>query len=203
MLEKTITLNRPNWLASEKNFVSKTITVPVGTSSVTENGRTIVKSGTIFTSPYYGLLVNDVDITDGAREAALMVGGYYIDAQLPSTAASYVSNFAATGLFPLAEGSVTRPDFGQNHSLTELTMGTVSAALGVLTWSAVTGATKYELYTSATSAGTYTYVDDVAVAASPTVTVTETGYYKVKAIGDNLFYSDSPLSAAVQVSALS
>lgn len=200
-------INKPAWLASEVGLRTKTYSIPsnFGTyaSETDADGlvHKVVKSGTILTTPFYGLVYDDVDITGGAAIAAIVVSGLYIDAKLPTTAASYVSNFAATGLFPFSEGSVTRT-FTAPATLTTMTMGIVTATNAVLSWTAVTGAVKYEVYTSATSTGTFTYDGEAAQAASPSYTVTATGYYKVKAIGDNLFYLDSAMSAAAQVSSL-
>jgi hypothetical protein len=106
-------LNRPNFLGSEVGLVLKTITVPASaTGAVTENGRKIVKAGSIFATPYAGLLFNDVDITDGDRIGSLMVRGSYIDAKLPATAAAKAEDFAKQGLYAIVEGAVVRPDFG-------------------------------------------------------------------------------------------
>ncbi len=108
-----IILNRPNFLGSEVGLVLKTITVPAeATGTVTENGRKIVKAGSIFATPYAGLLFQDVDITDGASLGSLMIRGSYIDAKLPATAAAKAEDFAKQGLYAIAEGAVTRPDFG-------------------------------------------------------------------------------------------
>lgn len=108
-----IILNRPNFLGSEVGLVLKTITVPAeATGTVTENGRKIVKAGSIFATPYKGLLFQDVDITDGANLGSLMVRGSYIDAKLPASAATQAEDFAKQGLYAIAEGAVTRPDFG-------------------------------------------------------------------------------------------
>lgn len=106
-------LNRPNFLGSEVGLVLKTITVPASASgAVTENGRKIVKAGSIFATPYAGLLFNDVDVTDGDRIGSLMIRGSYIDAKLPATAAAKAEDFAKQGLYAIVEGAVTRPDFG-------------------------------------------------------------------------------------------
>lgn len=202
MSEKTFIINRPNWLASEVGRVVKTITVPSTTAYVVENNRKIVKSGTIFTTPYYGLLYNDADITDGNAEGSLMVGGYYIDAKLPATAASYKTNFAAQGLFPLEEGDVTRPDFGTVFSAPALTIGSLSAAgSGKITWTKVENAVGYAIYESSTQNGSYTLVSEIAQTESPSHTGTATKYYKVKALGDNIYYSNSALSTATQATA--
>lgn len=106
-------LNRPNFLGSEVGLVLKTITVPASASgAVTENGRKVVKAGSIFATPYAGLLFNDVDVTDGDRIGSLMIRGSYIDAKLPATAAAKAEDFAKQGLYAIVEGTVTRPDFG-------------------------------------------------------------------------------------------
>lgn len=199
----TIILNRPNWLGSEIGLVTKSITVPASTSgSVVENGRTIVKSGTIFTTPYYGLLFTDVDVTDGDAMGALMIRGSYIDAKLPASASSQATNFQNQGLYAITEGAVTRPDFGTVDSLTKLTIGAVTpGSAGALTWTQVQNAVGYAVYESTTQSGNYTQVATVAQATSPKYTGTATRYYKVKALGDNLTYADSDFSTAVAATA--
>lgn len=108
-----VIVNRPNFLGSEVGLVLKTVTVPTSATSVVENGRTIVKAGSYFTSPYKGLLFEDIDITDGARIGSLMIGGYYIDAKLPSSVAANATALEAQGLHAIVEGDVERPDFGE------------------------------------------------------------------------------------------
>lgn len=192
---KEIFKTRPNWLGSEVGVVTKTITVPVGTTSVVENNRTIVKSGTIFTSPFYGLLFNDVDITDGAAKGALMVGGYYINAKLPATAASNVTDFAATGLFPITEGTVVRPDFGSD-SKTVLSAPTATVAKGLITVTDDVNALYNSIYS--VSGTNKVYVTDFA----DEYTVATVGSYYIKSIGNNINYSDSDFSAVVSVTTL-
>lgn len=199
MSEKTVILNRPNWLGSEVGRVVKTITVPATHAHVVEDGRMIVKSGTVFTTPYLGILYDDIDITDGAKEASLMIRGSYIDAKLPATAATHASSFAAQGLYAIAEGEVVRPDFGGLEALPSLTIGAVTNTSGTLTWTKVTNAAAYGVYVSATAAGNYALVDTVAQGESPSYKATQAGYYKVKALGDNLAYANSDFSTAVQV----
>lgn len=198
MSVKNIILNRPNWLASEVGLVLKTITVPANTASVTENGRKIVKSGTIFATPFKGLLFGDIDITDGAASGSLMVGGYYIDANLPATAASSVSDFAAQGLYPLAEGSVTRPDFGSVADLSKLStpVATFNQSTKVIGWSAITGATGYELYKGANIHSTYG--SDVITTAAFSLSA-DSGSYYLRATGDNLYTTYSEKTSAIDV----
>lgn len=115
MIEKELNLNRPNWLGSAVGLVLKSISIPANfATTVTENNRTIVQSGTIYAEDggLLGLVYGDVDITDGAAKASLMIRGSYINANLPATAASVAEDFAAQGLYAFDEGSVTRPNFG-------------------------------------------------------------------------------------------
>ena len=184
---------RPNFLGSEVGLVTKTITVPTSATHVVEDGRTIVKAGTIFTTPYYGLLFKDVDITDGAADGSLMVGGYYIDAKLPSTASAQVSNFARTGLFPITEGTIVRPEFG-NGGLPALTNPAPSATKAAVAWSAVTDAVGYRVYDKDKKV--------IIEQTATTYTATATGTYYVQAVGDNINHKSSGL-ASVTVTALS
>ena len=92
------------WLGSEVGLVKKTVTVPTTASAVTENGRKIVKSGTLITDEVLGrgLLYNDVDITDGARVASMVIRGSYIDANLPASVSASATELAAQGLYAIA-----------------------------------------------------------------------------------------------------
>lgn len=202
MSEKTVILNRPNWLGSEVGRVVKTITVPATYAHVVEDGRMIVKSGTVFTTPYLGILYDDIDITDGAKEASLMIRGSYIDAKLPASASTHASSFAAQGLYAIAEGEVVRPNFGGIEALPSLTIGAVSNSSGNLSWTKVANAVAYGVYVSATAAGNYVLVDTVAQSESPSYKASAIGYYKVKALGDNLAYANSNFSTAVQVTSV-
>jgi hypothetical protein len=95
-----VILNRPNWLGSEVGLVLKTVTVSsTSGATVTENGRTILKSGTVITDTALGkgLLWNDADVTDGAVVKSIMIRGSYIDAKLPATA----GDLAAQGLYAI------------------------------------------------------------------------------------------------------
>lgn len=94
-------LNRPNWLGSEERMVLKTATVSSSSgATVTENGRTIIKSGTLITDAALGkgLLFNDADVTDGAVVKSIMIGGYYIDSKLPVSVSASATDLAAKGL---------------------------------------------------------------------------------------------------------
>lgn len=95
-----VILNRPNWLGSAVGLVRKTTTVSSSSgATVTENGRTIIKSGTVITDPTLGkgLLWNDADVTDGAVVKSIMIRGSYIDSKLPATA----GDLSAQGLYAI------------------------------------------------------------------------------------------------------
>ena len=191
-MQKTLK-NRPNFLASEVGLVRKTITVKADNSkAITENGRKMVIAGTIFTTPYYGLLFEDVDVTDGDKMGSLVVGGYYIDANLPESASSYKTNFAAQGLFPLEEGAVTRPDYG-SVGLTPLSNPSPSASTKTISWSSVSNALGYTIYNA--------NKEKISTTTSTSYVATATGTYYVQANGDNINYASSGL-ATVSVTSL-
>lgn len=193
--------NNKNWLGSEVGFVSKSISVDEKSATpVVEDGRKILKSGSIITAPLGGLLLCDIDVTDGAQEAPLLYGGYYIDANLPASASAQAANFQKHGLFAVAEGAFTRPNFGTIGALPVVgTVQTPTAETANVTWTAVNNAIEYRVFYCATADGNYV---QVATVATPSYTALQTGYFKVQAVGDNLNYSDSALSASVNVSAL-
>lgn len=186
----TIYLNNENWLGSEVGIVRKTITIATTFATyVTENARKIVKSGTYVNDAVIGigLLWNDVDITDEAQEASLMIRGSYIDANLPATVASAATALAARGLYAFVAGTTTRPSFG-SPTLTALATVTVTVATGILTWTSDANAIKYEV----------SDVDKVLIA-----TTTATGYttatkatYNVRVLADNISYTHSDYVAA-------
>lgn len=93
-----------NWLGSEVGRVVKTATIPTTAPFVTENGRKIVKSGTLITDATLGkgFVVNDADITDGARVGSLMIRGNYIDANLPTSVSASAEDLAKQGLYNIA-----------------------------------------------------------------------------------------------------
>lgn len=93
--------NRPNWLGSEVGMVLKTVTVTSSSgTTVIENGRTILKSGTLITDSALGkvLLFNDADVTDGASIKSALFAGFYIDEKLPVSVVSSKSDLADHGL---------------------------------------------------------------------------------------------------------
>lgn len=196
----TIKHGHKAWLASEDYLaVTKTInsTVCATTESVVDadgNTRTVCVSGGLYHSGNnYGILLEDVDVTAGDTIGAVVIGGHYIDANLPASLTSSVTNFAKTGLFPVDMGEVVRPDFGE-VAIPKLSMGTVTVSSKALTWSKVNNAIGYDVFKGGVLEGS------IAQAASPTYTAKGSGSYTVKAIGDNINYATSEASTAVTVS---
>ena len=106
-----IKLNHPNWLGSEVGKVLKTVTVSSESGTpVTENGRSVLKSGTLIndTTLGYGLLFNDADVTDGAVVKSIMIRGNYINANLPSQlSGEQVTALAGRGLYNVTYPATT------------------------------------------------------------------------------------------------
>ena len=103
------------WIGSDEGMVLKTVTVPQGYSgAVTENGRSIVKSGTLINDNVqgYGLLFNDVDVTDGERVASFMIAGFYVDELLPVSVSTNATDLASRGLHAV-KYNATNVAFGE------------------------------------------------------------------------------------------
>lgn len=183
-----------NWLGSDEGIVCKTFEVPATTTSVTENTRKIVKSGTYFATPYKGLLFEDVDITDGAAFGSLMIQGSYIDAKLPATAVSHATDFIAQGLYAVTEDSIARPSFGDNL-LTALSapVATADSANNSVKWTNVSNEIGYIVYKDGV------VLNDSVAADTLVLVLTASGSYKVRAKADQLTYRHSAFSNAVSV----
>lgn len=188
-----------SWLASEDYLaVTKVIneTVCATTEKIIDadgNTRTICVGGGLYHNGNdYGILLEDIDVTVGDNFGAVVVGGYYIDDNLPTSLASNVTAFAKQGLFPLNMGEVERPEFGDSE-IVKLIMGTVSVSTKELSWTKVTNAIGYDIYRDGKIEGS------IAQTSSPTYTATGSGSYTVKAVGDNINYATSEASTAVTV----
>lgn len=62
--------------------------------AVTEEGRKIVKAGTIYPAngaTAEGVILNDYDVTDGDQMAAVVIHGFVLKAKLPAEPASGVN----------------------------------------------------------------------------------------------------------------
>lgn len=111
----TITVSRPNFLASEVGLVLKTISVDAVTNSalvVSENGASIIKAGTAYSvGTIKGIIYQDVDVSNTTATtkvpASLMVAGRYIASKVTGA----TTDFDAQGLFADAtmEATVARP----------------------------------------------------------------------------------------------
>lgn len=83
-ISATKEFKRVNFLASEK-FQDFTTHVPAN-SALAVNGK--IKAGTPFPangSTAKGILLHDVDLTNGDNVASIMVAGYVLEARLPVT----------------------------------------------------------------------------------------------------------------------
>lgn len=105
-----VILNRPNWLGSEVGMVLKTTTVTEDSgATVTENGRKIIKSGTLITDANLGqgLLYNDADVTDGGELKSIMIKGSYINENLPEDISASAVQLATQGLYAIKYAETT------------------------------------------------------------------------------------------------
>lgn len=62
--------------------------------AVAEEGRKIVKAGTIFPAndaTAIGVILNDYDVTDGDQMAAVVIHGFVLEAKLPAAPAEAVN----------------------------------------------------------------------------------------------------------------
>ena len=110
-------LSRPNFLASEVGLRTVTYTFAQSNAQVvTENNRKIIKAGTVYPTndeSALGIVFQDVDVTDGDRPEALMVGGRYLKDKLASTIAeTAVTALAGKGLYGETSPIVSVPADG-------------------------------------------------------------------------------------------
>ena len=133
----TITVSRPNFLASEECLVLKSASADAVTNTglvvneVDADGLThkILKAGTLFSSANVkGIVYQDVDLTGSTANEKVpipvMVAGYYIASKLPKAPADAgnggtpaatspsLAEWKAQGLLAATwvDGSVTRPN---------------------------------------------------------------------------------------------
>ena len=110
-------LNRPNFLASEVGLRTVTYTfADTYAGVVTEDGRKIIKAGSIYPSndaSAVGIVFQDVDVTNGAKVEALMVAGHFYSDKLPvSPASAVVTAFASKGLYGEVSPTIVPPADG-------------------------------------------------------------------------------------------
>lgn len=146
---------KPNWLASTDGI--RVITYMLKSSDFTadSNGKKIVKSGQVIPSNdtnAKGLLysLTDVDVTDGDQTVALMIGGRVIESRLPDTISSNAKTALKTDpCFIVFESMATTIRTDEYVAITPLDVPTNIAYNGAdnkITWTAVEGATAYEIY---------------------------------------------------------
>lgn len=114
MNETTVILNRPNFLASEVGLRLVTYTMAQDNGqAVTENGRKIIKAGTVYPAngaSAVGIVFQDIDVTNGDALGSIMVAGHYYKNKLNGEIASEAATaLSAKGLYGETEPSVVRP----------------------------------------------------------------------------------------------
>ena len=107
-----VVINRPNFLASEVSLRTVTTTAKQSSPTVTtENGRKIIKAGTVYPSndaSAQGIIFQDVDVTDGDKAAPLMVAGHYYSDKITIDSTA-IEALKGKGLFGETEPKATRP----------------------------------------------------------------------------------------------
>lgn len=84
--KKTTYESTPAFVSSD-HIVSRTRTATQAMGS-TENGRTILKAGTVYPAndaTAEGIVLHDIDLTHGDQPVGIMVEGYVYEARLPQT----------------------------------------------------------------------------------------------------------------------
>lgn len=198
-----VIFNKPNWLGSEVGLTLKTFTIPADfATTVIENGRTIVESGTIFVDAVTGqkgLVFGDYDITDGPVIASIMIGGRYIDEKLPASAAAVAEDFIAQGLYAYSESAAVRPDFGSNEIEQLATPVLTNEVAGSqVSWQSIPGAIRYDVRVNGVIVASVSH-DETPVFSYAGITGSIS--ITVQAIGDNLYYTDSDESTPVVIEA--
>lgn len=89
---KTNTVGRayPNWLSSEVGLTQKTYLLLSAGVSADENGKKIIKSGSVFkvNGTAVGLVFGpDADVTNGDLEYSIMIAGRVFENRLPASIA--------------------------------------------------------------------------------------------------------------------
>ena len=97
-----------NFLASEVGLRMVTAQVDSDGIEADAQGKKIVPAGTIVDGK--GVIFEDVDVTDGAHEAALIVAGHLLSDKMPvAPSEGQVTAFAAKGLFFEESTAAERP----------------------------------------------------------------------------------------------
>lgn len=84
--KKTTYDSQPAFVSSD-HIISRTRTATQAMGT-TENGRTILKAGTVFPAndeTAQGIVLHDIDLTHGDQPVGVMVEGYVYESRLPET----------------------------------------------------------------------------------------------------------------------
>lgn len=87
--KKTAYESQPAFVSSD-HIISRTRTATKAMGT-TENGRTILKAGTVYPAndaTAEGIVLHDIDLTHGDQPVGVMVEGYVYEARLPQTIAA-------------------------------------------------------------------------------------------------------------------
>lgn len=190
-------INRPNWLASENCIKLDPVTVPQAMGEL-ENGRMVVKSGTMFPSndgDAIGIIYQDTDVTEGNGYTALMTAGYYYGAKLHEVAdAGAITALNLRGLKNEVEPAVVRPIFGSPTKPKLDLTASITWDADTLTWEAVADAEGYRLYIDGVEED---YYDNTVLTFDTTAMPRGTYKFSVVAIGDNIHYVNSDAKYAI------
>ena len=104
------------WLSSWKGLVTKPYEFPQSAGTALDDGRKVIKSGTVYkitasepaSTTYLGIVFGDVDVTNGANQGALMVGGRVLKNRI-TLASGDEAGLKALGIFFDTAPAVTRP----------------------------------------------------------------------------------------------
>lgn len=103
---------RPNFLASAIGLIAKSCTISATGVEADDDGRKIVKAGTIYPAndaTALGILFHDVDVTKGDHEGSLIVAGRILKDRLPTAPDDTVLPvLAASGLIFTESNETTR-----------------------------------------------------------------------------------------------
>lgn len=109
-----IKLNRPPFVNSEVGLKLETHKVTGADTLGTKDTDDIVPAGSLYlddTNKVYGFVYQDVDVSNGARSAAIMTAGFYNKSKLPETLSSEnQTKLAGTGLFARERGEADMTD---------------------------------------------------------------------------------------------
>ena len=103
-----VKVNRPPFVNSEVGLKLETHKVTGASSLGTKGSDNIVPAGSLYkdaTNKVFGFVLEDVDVSGGAKSVSIMTGGYYNIDKLPETLSSSDETLLAShGLFSRKRG---------------------------------------------------------------------------------------------------